>query len=363
MLRGSLLGLIAAVLVGLATLAPAQAIPAPAGVTITGVDLHDGMMLKSGSTYYLYGTRYACGFQWAVPGTQWCGFGVATAPTPAGPWSSITQLFSPNDIAPGYGLTWQKICGGSGWGCFNPRMIQRIGWGPNDGVPILWFNAPDDFNRNGANAYWAMGCNSLTGPCGITAGSPNGSTTKPNMQFCTGNGDFSLVPDSPRPPMMLCTMPDQTLASERLTVWGSSGDGGGRSHLGGLTNTEAPGAFRAASGTWVMTYNEPNCGYCSGTPTSYATANSADGAWSTPANVNTAWGAQPIGRRGISATSCGGQGRTVITLDGQPYQLIDLWVGAANETQAGIRLEPLVFNQNPSPPGTPWAPFTPWTCR
>jgi len=100
-----------------------------------------------------------------------------------------------------------------------------------------------------------------------------------------------------------------------------------------------------------------------GAPTSYATASAVDGTWSTAPNLNPVWGAKPIGRRGISATSCGGQGRTVITLDGQPYQFIDLWVGDRNETAAGIRLEPLVFNQDPAPPGTPWAPFTAWTCR
>jgi hypothetical protein len=363
MLRNGLIAAVTAVLLAAGALLPAQTAPAPTGVTVLGVDLHDGMMLERGGIYYLYGTRYGCGFAWGVPGTPWCGFGVATASSPAGPWSPISPLFSPSDVAPGYGLTWQQICGGSGWGCFNPRMILRAGWGPDDGVPILWFNAPDDYNRSGANAYWAMGCNSLMGPCGITAGAPNGSTTKPSAYQCYGNGDFSIVADPPRAPMMLCTMPDQTLSSERLSYWGSSMVGGGHASLAGLTATEAPGAYRDGSGAWVMTYNEPNCGYCGGAPTSYATAPTVDGVWSTPANPNPAWGAKPIGRRGISATSCGGQGRTVVTLQGQPYQFIDLWLGTANETGAGIRLEPLVYDPTPTPLGRPWAPFQAWTCR
>lgn len=362
MTRGSLLGLACALLAAVGGLV-GQPTAAPAAVTITGVDLHDGMMLEENGTFYLYGTRYACGFQWAIKGTTWCGFGVATAPSPAGPWSPIKALFSPSDVAPGYApLTWQDICGKSGEGCFNPRMIVRDTWGPKDNVPVLWFNAPNDTSRTGANAYWAMGCNSLTGPCGATTGAPNGSTTKPSAFQCYGNGDFALVPDPPRPPMMLCTMPDQTLSSERLSYWGASMVGGGRTHLAGLTRTEGPGAYRdPSSGLWIMTYNEPNCGYCAGSPTSYATAATIDGEWTTPPNPNTAWGSTPLGRRGISATSCGGQGRTVVQLQGMPYQLIDLWLGTRNETGAGLHLEPLVYHGQ-APLGQPLRAFDPWSC-
>lgn len=335
----------------------------PSGVTITGVDLHDGTIVKDGSTYVLVGTMYGCGYQWAQP-SPWCGFGVSTAPSLSGPWSPPTRLFSPQDRSP-YGLTWQQICGDSGWGCFNPRLIQRSGWGANDGVWILWFNAPDDYARTRANAYWVMGCNSATGPCGQTAGPPYGTTAKPSLWSCGySNGDFSIVPDPPRTPMMLCTQPDQTLASERLTVWGSGGvQGTGTRNLGGLTRTEAPGGYRdPGTGRWIFTFNEPNCGYCAGTPTSYAIADTVDGPWRFPANVNPAWGAPPIGRRGISATSCGGQGRTVTVLDGQAWQVIDLWLGERNETRAGLRLEPLTY-RGPAPFGQPLSAFTAWSCE
>jgi hypothetical protein len=353
--------IIAAVTAVPATLAPpAQAQPAPGPITITGVDLHDGMMLKSGGAYYLYGTMYGCGFQWGQA-SPWCGFGVSTAPSPSGPWSTPQRLFSPWDRSPFAGVTWSQLCGGTGAGCFNPRMIIRSGWGPSDGVPILWFNAPADYNRVGANAYYAMGCNSLTGPCGASAGAPYGSTIKPSMYRCHDNGDFSLVLDAPRPPMMLCTMADQTLASERLDQWGTGGvQGSGRYRLAGATATEAPGAYRDPSGTWIMTFNEPNCGYCAGSGTSFATATSLDGAWSSPSNVG--WAAPPSGRRLISGTSCGGQGRTIVELDGQAYQWIDLWLGTANETNAGIHLEPLVYRGASSPLGQPYQPFAPWTC-
>ncbi|ODU02389.1 MAG: hypothetical protein ABS81_17650 [Pseudonocardia sp. SCN 72-86] len=327
------------------------------GVTIGGVDLHDGMIVAADGVYLLYGTMYGCGFAWGVA-SPWCGFGVSQATSLSGPWSTPTRLFSPTSVSPFRGAVWQTICGDSGAGCFNPRMIQRSGWGADDGAWILWFNAPDDFNRSRANAYYSMECAGPTGPCG---GSGR-ATTKPSMYDCTDNGDFSIVVDAPRPPMMLCTMADQTLASERLTPAGTAGAGGGARRLAGLTNTEAPGAYRdPASGTWIMTYSDPNCGYCAGAPTGYATAPSLAGPWTAPPNTNPDWGAPPSGRRAISATSCGGQARTVVTLSGQAHQYIDLWLGTRNETAAAVRLEPLVY-RGESPPGSPLQAFTPWTC-
>jgi hypothetical protein len=57
----------AAVLVAGVLAAPGQAAAAP-GIVISGVDLHDGMILQYGGTYYMYGTEYGCGFQWRAPG-------------------------------------------------------------------------------------------------------------------------------------------------------------------------------------------------------------------------------------------------------------------------------------------------------
>lgn len=341
----------------LAPASPAAAAPSPSGVTISGLDLHDGTIAESGGVYHLYGTRYACGFEWGAP-SPWCGFGVSRARSLAGPWTAPVPLFSPTATSPHGQRTWQQICGDSGAGCFNPRMVQRSGWGTNDGAWILWFNAPADFARDRANAYYAMTCAGPAGPCG----GDGGRTVKPAMHQCGENGDFSIVRDDPRPPVLLCTMADQTLSSERLTATGTAGSGVGRQRLAGIDRTEAPGAYRDRStGTWIMTYNDPNCGYCAGTPTSYATAQTLDGEWVAPGNTNPDWGAPPHGRRAISATSCGGQGRTVVTLGGQSYQFIDLWLGTANETHAAIRLEPLVY-LGAAGLGRPLAAFAPWSC-
>lgn len=352
---------------------PAGALPGPGPgvsyrmpVTMAGVDLHDGQMIKAGDTYYLYGTMYSCGFTWGATNTPWCGFGVSTSTSMAGPWSTPTRLFSPQDTDPWTGTTWAVECGSTGAGCFNPRMIVRSGWGQNDGVPILWFNSPADYTRSHANAYNAMGCNSLTGPCGPTAGAPYGSYNKPSLWICSANGDFTIITIPGQQPALICTMPGSaSLSIERLAYSGTNGDGYGARNLAGLTGIESPGAWQdAATGTWVMTYSDPNCGYCAGTATGYATAASPYGPWTAPANVGT--GAPTGGRRDVSATSCGGQPRTVSLLDGDPWQGIDLWTGANNETSAGLHFEPLYYRPaaGAAGDGTLWtAALSPFFCN
>jgi len=328
-------------------------------VDVTGVDLHDGMVTQVGAVTYLYGTEYGCGFTWGQHNTPWCGFGVATS-TDLVHWTTPVLLVKPTDTDPWTGTTWQVECGGTGAGCFNPRMIQRTGWGPNDGVWILWFNAPADYNRSFANAYYAMGCNGPAGPCGQNAGPPFGSTHKPSLALCGGNGDLALVPQVGAPPVLLCTNADQTLSEEQLSVWGTDGVGTGATHLAGLGNVESPGAYRDSSGTWILTYSDPNCGYCTGDGTGYATAPTVTGPWTAPAATGVAPPA--TGRRDLSATSCGGQPRTVSVINGQPYEGIDLWTGSLNEPGAGLHYEPLTYTATGGAPGTVWQPFTPWPC-
>lgn len=332
----------------------AQADPAPLSFSLpTSLDLHDGQVQKFGDTYYAHGTMYACGFQWQVPST-WCGFGASSAPSLDGPWSTPVRLFSPADIDPWTGTTWQVECGGgSAFGCFNPRMLQRTGWGSSDGVFILWFNSPADYARNHANAYNAMGCNGPLGPCGPSAGPPHGSYTKPSLTFCGANGDFGFI-SSATPgarPALACTMPGSAgITLEELNQWGVGGATGvGVQDVAGLDRIESPGGWwDAGSGRYVLTYADANCGYCTGTGTGYATATSLYGPWTAP--VNLGFGQPANGRRIFSANSCGGQPRTVSVLDGQPYQGIDLWTGDRNETDAGNLFVPLTYG---IPSGTP----------
>jgi hypothetical protein len=315
---------------------------APAAVNISGLDAHDGTIVQYGGTYYLYGTRYGCGFHWGQANTPFCGFGVWTARSASGPWTFQRLLFGPTEANSWNGQTWNYTCGSDGAGCFNPRMVRRP-----DGVWILWFNAPGDWNRTRANAYYAMGCNSPAGPCGSGAGAPYGSTHKPSMGVCFDNGDFSIIIDG-NTAYNICTRANNTLAVERLDTWWANGDGTGAANLAGLTQVEAPGAWKTADGKWILTYSDLNCGYCAANATGYAVADAPGGPFTAPGNLGIS--APDRARRDISAASCGGQPRTVVTLDGQPYQWVDLWYGSVSETNAGIHLEPLNANSPYLPP-------------
>ncbi|MER5715751.1 hypothetical protein [Streptomyces sp. NPDC002132] len=317
--------------------------PAPATVTATGVDLHDGMVYKVAGTYHLVGSMYDCGYQWYVA-SPWCGFGVSTAPSLDGPWSPPRALFPPTEVDPYSGKTFASLCATTnGHGCFNPRMGVRP-----DGVWVLWFNQPDGRTSTTTHAYWIMGCNGPSGPCGASAGAPYGSTHKPKLTQCAGeNGDFALVPDPAGGAAIICSY-GGTLAVERLDKWWANGTGQGSTALAGLTEVEGVGAWRdTTTGTWVMTYSE-RCGYCTGTPAGYATAPSLTGPWTAPGNLG--WNAPPGGRRDFSL-GCGGQARTVSLIDDVPYQGIDLWIGARNETTAGLLLAPLTYTPTAGAPG------------
>lgn len=363
-----------AVLALLAGVVPALAAPAradgtvPAAVYIQGLDLHDGAVTKAADgEYVLVGTLYGCGFQWAVAGTSWCGFGYSTAGSLAGPWSTPKLLFSPGSTDPWTRTTWADECGSTGAGCFNPRLVQRRGWGADDGAWLLLFNSPADYNRNHSNAYNVMGCGVAGTRIGCGPGekvSGHGSYTKPSLNYCNGNGDVGVFVGNGALDLM-CTMPGQTLSVEQLNRWGTGTSGLGASHVGGLKDVEGPGVYQdPATGTWIATFSDTNCGYCSGDGTGYATARNPLGPYVSP--VNLGFSAPAQGRRDLSATSCGGQPRTVSVLDGQAWQGIDLWTGSRNETTAGLLFQPLTYTGTPAAAagdGTRWSPpFVPWTC-
>lgn len=335
-------------------------------LVITGLDLHDGTVLKVGATYYLYGTEYGCGFQWRVHGTPFCGFGVSSAPSLSGPWSPPTLLFSPHDTISAWpswwsenSKTWQNVCGDTGAGCFNPRMVQRP-----DGVFILWFNAPADSALG--NGYYSMGCNGPTGGCGSGAGGAHGSTFKPSLWSCgASDGDFSIVGQE-----ILCGGMAATdgISEEPLDgdwIMGT-GPNDGTTNIAGLGDTlgvEGEGAYQdPGTGRWVMTLSDPACGYCTGTGSVYATAPTLTGPWSYPANAYQA-GGPAHARATFSGSSCGGQPRTAFVVDGQPYEWIDQWLGTANETSASVHLVPLFYGPSPNIPGQPWTPeVAPYQC-
>ncbi len=327
---------------------PAFAAAAPKPVILSGLDAHDGTVVKYGSTFYLYGTEYKCGFTWLKAHTPFCGFAVRKARALTGPWSAPRLLFSPKALdnwGPDKGRTWNWVCGSTGAGCFNPRMLRRP-----DGVWLLWFNAPRDTYAYHVNAYYVMGCNGPAGPCGYQAGG-HGSTRKPGLKICADDGDFSVITKGSAA-AMLCSMGG--ISEEILNRWWTDGTGAGTKSMAGVTQTaaaiipvgEGVGAYQRSDGTWVMVYSSPGCGYCSGPPllktvgggpvrAGYATAPSITGPW-TDQGV-------------LSAAYCRGQPRTVFTIGGAAYEWVDRWDGLANEKKAAILWEPMTAD--------------PWSCQ
>lgn len=322
--------------------------PPPAGVTIAGIDAHDGMVYEDAGTLYLIGTAYGCGFTWGVNGTPFCGFHVYSAPALAGPWTYVRELFNRAVNSPFHNQTWASLCGDQGRGCFNPRMVKR----PSDGKWILSFNAPGDLAKWNANGYYFMGCDSVAGPCGN--GSATGSTVKPALYLCNGAEDFSIV-ENGSTAYMLCVDRDRKLRLEQLDSCWCNGINVGATNLAGLIFVEGEDLYHTAEG-WILVYGD-NCPYCAGTDTSYAVASSIFGPYTAP----------PAARRQVSGSSCGGQSRTVAQIGGITWVWIDTWHGGNAEAAAQIRLEPLTRTAAPmlpTPDGSPWSTpaFEPFGC-
>lgn len=307
--------------VSLVQFTPRASAATSAAVQISGLDAHDGMVVKYGSKFYLYGTRYGCGFKWMSP-SPWCGFGVWTASTRDGPWTFVRKLFLPSSMDAWAGMTWQQVCGDSGRGCFNPRMVRRT-----DGVWILSFNAPYDYQRTRANPYYFMGCAGPAGPCGPGAG-PYGSLHKPRLWSCYGTGDFSIFVDQ-GVAYMACTMWDLTLSMERLDYsWTNGVQGQGQQHVAGVTNVESPGLVKVDS-RYVLTYSLPNCGFCV-----------AGTGWATS---STPMGSYTVRQPASSQSTCGGQPRTAFYLGDHAYQWIDQWSDSWNQAKAAVVLSRISF--------------------
>lgn len=327
--------------------------PPPPGVTIAGVDAHDGSVYKDGDTYYLVGEAHGCGFVWQNASTPWCGFHFYSAPSLQGPWTHVREAFTQVVNAPFHNQTWQSLC--RGYGCFNPRMLERP-----DGQWVLWFNAPGDQAKWNANGYYSMTCVGPAGPCGDGTGLT--WAVKPSLWICNAAEDFSVFPDGANA-YITCVYRDRTLRTEKLdAAWLNGTNQGATALLGGQTFIEGVGVYHDTD-AWIMTFGV-NCAYCPGTDTSYAVASSPIGPWTAP----------DLKRREISGHSCGGQSRTITTIDGIVYQMIDTWIGAGRtdafgaktQTGANIRLEPLTRTGAPLLPpanGTPFQPpFAGFTC-
>jgi len=293
------------------------------------VDAHDGMIAWFDGTYYLYGTSYDCGFEWNNKTAPFCGFKSYSSKDLVH-WKDEGYLFDARN------QLWQSRCDGKTYGCFRPH----VAYNRKTKQYVLWINVYD--NVVGYGVFTSL---SPVGPFAEVE-EPRISINSDKPAAGLNNGDHDLFVDDDGTAYLAMTdwRAKGAIAIEQLTDDYLNGTGKMVTHVTD-EKTEAPGLFKR-KGIYYITYSDPNCGYCSGTGTSYKTAPSPLGPWS-------------AGKK-ISDNSCGGQPSFVATLK-LPQDTVllygsDLWNNAAkNEALANFYWTPLAFE----PDGT----IKPLDCR
>ena len=233
------------------------------------IDAHDGQIQRFGDTYYLYGTRYDCGYEWNTPGAPFCGFVSYSSPdlvtwTPKGPLYDASTA------------VWQDRCDGGTYGCYRPHVV----FNESTGKYVLWINTYD----NGVG-YRVLTSDRPDGGFTEVAepdlGAPEGSPRGVNY------GDHQIYVDH------------DGRAYLSFTDWRVGGDilieeldetyttGSGNWTRVNLRATEAPTLFER-QGTYYLTYSDPNRGYTT-TGTGFVTAPSPLGPWTGVSQSPTPW--------------------------------------------------------------------------
>lgn len=286
------------------------------------VDAHDGEIARFNGTYYLYGTSYDCGFEWNNKTAPFCGFKSYSSKDMVS-WKDEGFLFDAQ------ASLWQSRCDGKTYGCFRPHVIYN----QKNKTYVLWINVYDN-----VSGYRVFTSKTPAGPF-VEAAEPKIAVNSTMPAGGLNNGDHDLFIDDDGTGYLAFTdwRSKGTIVIEQLSDDYLTGTG---IVCRGITDgkTEAPALFKR-KGVYYVTYSDPNCGYCSGTGTSYKTAKSPMGPWS-------------AGKR-ISDNSCGGQPSFVSTMKIGTDTLYlygsDLWNNAAkNEAQANFYWAPLSFGADGS---------------
>ena len=284
------------------------------------IDAHDGEIAYFQGTYYLYGTSYDCGFAWQNKKAPFCGFKVYSSPDLAS-WTDQGFLFDAQTPV------WQTRCNGNTYGCFRPHVI----FNQKTKQYVLWINVYD--NKVGFRVFTSP---APTGPFKEVA-EPTLAMDSNAPVAGLNNGDHDTFVDDDGTAYLAYTdwRAKGSVVIEQLTPDYLSGT---NRFVRGVTGarTEAPALFKRR-GIYYVTYSDPNCGYCSGTGTSYRTAPSPLGPWT--------------GGIKISQNSCGGQPSFVSTIKLEADSLFlygsDLWNdGARNEALANYYWAPLEFGDD-----------------
>jgi hypothetical protein len=287
------------------------------------VDAHDGSVVQDGSTFWLFGTAYDCGFALETVGTKWCGIR-AFSSTDFVHWSAQGYAVAPTAL-------WQQRCAPPRFGCFRPHVARS----PATGQWVLWVNTYDS----------PVGYRVLVAP---TPAGPWLETAAPVLAAggarVFSRGDEDVFVDSAGRGWIVYTVIDGSgpvdLAVERLD--GELTSGTGEVVRLGVRSVEAPSMFER-QGRFFLTYSDPACPYCPGTGTGVASADSPLGPW--------------VVGPPISARSCDGQpaGVSQLRLADEPIWLYraDRWDRAKpNQADARTWWEPLTFDVRgmPAPP-------------
>lgn len=281
------------------------------------IDAHDGEIALFNGEYYLYGTSYNCGYEWGNKEAPFCGFKVYRS-SDLVHWTDKGFLFDAST------QIWQTRCNGSTYGCYRPHVIYN----EKTKKYVLWINVYD--NRVGFRVFTS---DQPIGPF-VEMQEPRLAVNNNAAVAGLNNGDHDTFVD------------EDGLAYIAYTDWRSGGaivieqldenytSGTGR-FVDRVTpgNTEAPSLLKR-DGIYYVLYSDPNCGYCSGTGTSYRNATSPMGPWSEG--------------RSLTLNSCGGQPSFVSMLKTESEVIYlygsDLWNNAAkNEAMANYYWAPLQF--------------------
>jgi hypothetical protein len=221
------------------------------------LDAHDGEITRFGSTYYLYGTSYDCGYLFGTPTSPFCGFKVYSSPDLVH-WTYRGYLFDATTAA------WQQQCSG---GCFRPHVL----FSKATHKYVVWFTVAQ--TAADPAGYLAMTSSSPTGPFS--------DPVQPTLavEGTTGHhGDVDLYvsPDGTGYVVYTAWSLNADLTVEQLTPDFLTGTGNYADlHL---TSVEAPAMFYR-DGLYYVTYSSPNCAYCTGTGTGVSTAPTPLGPW------------------------------------------------------------------------------------
>lgn len=284
------------------------------------LDAHDGSVLKVGDLYYLYGTSYACGYEYQR-NANFCGFKVYSSPDLAN-WTDRGFVVAPHD------------CGF----CFRPHVLHNAA----TGMYVLW--------SDGGGVYDVYTSSTPTGLF-TQRGTPTlavGGAVDLSL-FQDDNGDAYLIHNTTNVAAGLTAdgvveklTPDYLSTTGEFTKFG-------------LGDVEAFTVFKR-DGVYHALMSDPSCAYCSGGTgemTATSMLGSWSGAWYDPNGVHQSGRSEPRYRaRLVNDTSCGGQplaALPVTTADGSTryYFMSDRWNGRrANESTANLFIGPMAFDGN-----------------